>query len=60
MLKQLTLWLASGTEAAAALIIALAAIEATLRSLAVFVRRSAREPSEVDAGAHDAKEEIRL
>lgn len=59
-LKQLTLWLASGTEAAAALIIALAAIEATLRSLELFVRRSAREPSAVDAGTHDAKEEIRL
>ena len=60
LLKQLTLWLASGTEAAAALVIALAAMEATVRSLALFVRRSARDPSDADRGASDAKEEIRL
>ena len=36
LLKQITLWLASGTEAAAALIIALAAIESTLRALALL------------------------
>ena len=60
LLKQLTIWLASGTEAAAALIIALAATEATVRSLSLFVRRSARDPSDGDQGTHDAKEEIRL
>jgi len=60
LLKQLTLWLASGTEAAAALVIALAALEATVRSLGLFLRRSTREPSDTDAGTHDAKEEIRL
>ena len=60
LLKQITLWLASGTEAAAALVIALAAIEATVRSLTLFLRRSTREPSEVDTGSHDTKEEIRL
>jgi uncharacterized membrane protein len=56
--KQITVWLASGTEAAAAVIIALAAIEATARSLWLFVpgvqsRIGAREPQ-------DAKEEVRL
>ncbi len=60
LLKQLTLWLASGTEAAAALIIALAALEATVRSLALFVRRSVRETDDGDGGTHDRKEEIRL
>ena len=60
LLKQLTLWLASGTEAAAALVIALAALEATVRSLALFFHRSTREPSDVDAGTHDMKEVIRL
>jgi uncharacterized membrane protein len=60
LLKQITLWLASGTEAAAALVIALAAIEATARSLVLFVRRSTREPNTGDAASHDAKEEIRL
>ena len=56
--KQITVWLASGTEAAAAVIIALAAIEATVRSLWLFVpgvqsRMGARAPQ-------DAKEEVRL
>lgn len=59
LLKQLTLWLASGTEAAAALVIALAALEATVRSLTLFVRTT-RDPSGVDTGGHDVKEEIRL
>src|SRR4051812_10000733 len=35
--KALTLWLASGSEAAAALVIGLATIEATLRDLWLFV-----------------------
>jgi len=61
LLKQITLWLASGTEAAAALIIAIAALEATIRALALFVRRSARDASASDnENTHDAKEEIRL
>lgn len=60
LLKQLTLWLASGTEAAAALVIALAAIEATVRSLGLFLRRSIRDRNDDDDGTHDAKEEIRL
>lgn len=59
-LKHVTLWLASGTEAAAALIIALAALEATLRSLLLFFWRSMTEPSDQNHGSHDTKEEIRL
>ncbi len=35
--KVITLWLASGTEAAAALIIGLATVEATVRALILFV-----------------------
>lgn len=60
LLKQITLWLASGTEAAAALVIALAAIEATARSLALFAGRTTREPGGAIAGGADAKEEVRL
>ncbi|HEX8384014.1 MAG TPA: DUF1622 domain-containing protein [Sphingomonas sp.] len=59
-LKQITLWLASATETAAALIIALAILEATLRALRLFLHRSVREPDHDDRGSHDVKEEIRL
>src|SRR5438270_10533609 len=56
--KQITVWLASGTEAAAAVVIALAAVEATVRSLWLFVpgvqsRMGTHAPQ-------DAKEEVRL
>jgi uncharacterized membrane protein len=57
-LKALTLWFAAGSEAAAALIIGLATIEATLRSLVVFVRHSS--PQTPTGHPHDVKEEIRL
>ena len=53
-LKQATLLLAAGVEAAAALVIGLAAIEATLRALVLFV------PGQVRAGEPDAKEAVRL
>jgi hypothetical protein len=36
--KQLTLWLASGSEAAAALVIGLATLEATVRALWLFAK----------------------
>jgi hypothetical protein len=36
--KTVTLWLAAGTEAVAALIIGLAAVQATARALAAFFR----------------------
>ena len=54
--KTITLWLAAGTEAAAALIIGLAALEATVRALWLFV------PGAVGSGpdAPDRKEDVRL
>lgn len=56
--KTLTLWFGAGAEAAAALIIGLATIEATLRSLVVFARHSSSQPP--TGRLHDVKEEIRL
>ena len=56
--KQITIWLASGTEAAAAVVIALAAIEATVGSLWLFVPGV---QSRIRwRGPQDAKEEVRL
>ena len=57
LLKQLTIWLASGVEGAAAVLIGLAAVEATWRSLLLFVPGRA-----VHAAGHpqDAKEAVRL
>ncbi len=58
ILKQLTIWLASGVEAAAAVLIGLAAAEATFRSLLLFLPGSASGPA---AAPHqDAKEAVRL
>ena len=57
--KQLTVWLASGVEAAAAVIIALAAVEATIRSLLLFLPL----PTPGAGPGHqpqDAKEAVRL
>ncbi len=56
LLKQATLLLAAGVEAAAALVIGLAAVEATLRALLLFV------PGRMAAAAEesDAKEAVRL
>lgn len=56
-LKTITLWCASGAEAAAAIVIGLATIEATVRALAAFVSHMFGTPANV---AHDEKEEIRL
>lgn len=53
-LKAGTLLLAAGIEASAALVIGLAAIEATFRSLVLFI------PRPPVAGAPDAKEALRL
>ncbi len=58
LFKAITLWLAAGTEAAAALIIGLAAIEATIRALWLFVPGAARR-SDGDP-LSDKKEEVRL
>ncbi len=53
-LKAATLLLAAGVEAAAALVIGLAAVEATARSLLLFV------PGRVPRGGGDPKEAVRL
>ena len=56
--KELTLWLASGSEAAAALVIGLATIEATLRALWLFVKGAFPQ---VGIREHqDDKERVRL
>src|SRR4051794_9200084 len=56
--KELTLWLASGSEAAAALVIGLATIEATLRALWLFVQGAFPQ---VGVREHqDDKERLRL
>ena len=56
--KALTFWLASGSEAAAALVIGLATIEATLRALWLFVRGAFPQ---VGIREHqDDKERVRL
>ncbi len=59
ILKQLTIWLTSGVEGAAAVLIGLAAIEATWRSLLLFV--PGRDHFGHAAGRpQDAKEAVRL
>ena len=54
LLKTATLLLSAGVEAGAALVIGLAAIEATLRALLLFL------PGRVRAGGADAREAVRL
>ena len=63
ILKQLTVWLASGVEGAAAVLIGLAAVEATWRSLLLFVPgRGAGHAAGPHGNAEggDAKEAVRL
>ena len=68
ILKQLTIWLASGVEGAAAVLIGLAAIEATWRSLLLFVPgrdtgHAAGPRGDAEGGnaeGEDAKEAVRL
>lgn len=57
-IKAFTLWLAVGTEAAAALIIGLATIEAVLSALLLFVPGAALRI--VGEGPQAAKEQVRL
>ena len=59
--KPVTLWLAAGAEAAAALIIGIATIEGTVRALLLFVPGlpGGAPPLSKSAG-HDEKEQIRL
>ena len=58
LLKTGTLWLASGTEAAAALIISLAVIEGVIRALVLFV--PGRGMGRAGDASQDAKEIVRL
>ena len=53
--KTLTLWLATGTEGIAALVIAAAVAEAAFRTVRVLLRSS--QPPDA---SHEAKEEVRL
>ena len=57
VLKELTLWLAAGTEAIAAAIIGFAVLEATLRVVLLIVRGDHGRPPD---DSHDAKEDVRL
>ncbi len=56
--KQVTLWLANGVEAAAAIVIGLAAIEATFGSLILFL--PGHRNRAVPGSTGDAKEVVRL
>ena len=58
LFKTITLWLAAGTEAAAALIIGLATVEATIQALWLFVPGVSR-PADA-ALLSDDKEAVRL
>ncbi len=57
--KTISLYLAAGVEAAAAIIIGVAAIEATLSALLIFFPRSRSRAPGADA-ASDEKERVRL
>ena len=56
-IKTWTVWLATGTEAVAGFVIAVAVLEAALRTVRLLFRHTA--PSQADA-SHEAKEEVRL
>lgn len=60
LFKALTLYLASGVEASAAVIIGLATIEAVFWSLVLFLHLPVKPPSTTALSAQDAKEEVRL
>ena len=55
LLKQLTVWCAVGAESVAGAIIAIAVIEAALRTGALLIRREHSV-----SNSHEAKEDIRL
>ena len=56
-IKGITVWLATATEAIAGVLIAIAVIEATFRTVTVVLRYSSvRNPDQ----SHEAKEEVRL
>ncbi len=55
--KTFTIWLATGTEGLAGLIIAVAVIEAAFRTAGLIIRRPANDNPD---SSHEAKEQIRL
>ena len=57
-IKAFTVWLAVGTEAAAALIIGLATLEAVISALVLFLPGAASRIG--DTGPQEAKEQVRL
>ena len=56
-IKQLTIWLATATEAVAGLLIAIAVVEAAIRAIGLVFQREDRDNPE---RSHEAKEEVRL
>lgn len=60
LFKTLTLYLASGIEASAAVIIGLASIEAVFWSLVLFLHLPLKPASAPALRAQDAKEDVRL
>ena len=56
-IKQITLWLATGTEAIAGALIAVAVIEAAIRAAAVVLRYSGKADPD---HSHEAKDDVRL
>lgn len=57
-IKDLTIWLATATEAVAGLVIAVAVAEAALRVVPVLLGRSRARPAADPA--HEAQEDVRL
>lgn len=55
-IKSVSEWLSTGVEAAAALIIGLAVVEAVIRALLLYLRRGVDDSD----GTHDEKEAVRL
>jgi uncharacterized membrane protein len=55
--KTFTIWLATGTEGLAGLVIAVAIIEATFRTAGLLIYRARTDSPDA---SHEAKEEIRL
>lgn len=60
LFKHLTIFLAAGVEGAAAVVIGLAAIEASLRAALLFLGRNPFRQDSPARPQQDAKEEVRL
>ena len=60
LFRTFTFGVATATELAAGVIVAVAVLEAAARAAHLFLTRSARTPNVPDHPGHDAKEEVRL